>query len=162
MPGIQLISQGFVLLCLVTMLVLVDPVAALAASVVVGGAYGIILILSRKLVRRLGEMADPDLVLHVEVVGIAPDTLEIDALEVQRAAAPSFLHVRVIDRSVSDVGAGPELPRDTVAGKFIEDLASRIRAAEAKGDAAAAEQGRQVLRLGRRLLLDDPDRVTLA
>ena len=40
-------------------------------------------------------------------------------------------------------------------------MKSRIAAAEAKGDAAAAEQARQILRLGRRLLLDDPDHVTL-
>jgi len=115
-----------------------------------------------EMVQQLRGLADPDLILHVSIDGIAPDTLEIDSDEVERALAPSFLHVRVRDRSVTEMAAGPDLPEDTVAGRFIADLESRIRAAEAVGDADAAEQGRQVLRLGRRLLLDDPDHVTLA
>jgi exonuclease SbcD len=115
-----------------------------------------------EMVQQLRGLADPDLILHVSIDGIAPDTLEIDTDEVERALAPSFLHVRVRDRSVTEMAIGPELPQDTVAGRFIADLESRIRAAESAGDADAAEQGRQVLRLGRRLLLDDPDHVTLA
>jgi hypothetical protein len=63
---------------------------------------------------------------------------------------------------VAELPAGLDLPGDTVAGRFILDIGSRLREAEARGDAAAAEQARQVLRLGRRLLLDDPDHVTLA
>lgn len=115
-----------------------------------------------EMVQQLRGLADPDLILHVSIDGIAPDTLEIDTDDVERALAPSFLHVRVRDRSVTEMAIGPELPQDTVAGRFIADLESRIRAAESAGDADAAEQGRQVLRLGRRLLLDDPDHVTLA
>ncbi len=115
-----------------------------------------------EMVQQLRGLADPDLILHVSIDGIAPDTLEIDTDDVERALAPSFLHVRVRDRSVTEMATGPELPQDTVAGRFIADLESRIRAAESAGDADAAEQGRQVLRLGRRLLLDDPDHVTLA
>jgi len=115
-----------------------------------------------EMVQQLRGLADPDLILHVSIDGIAPDTLEIDADDVERALAPSFLHVRVRDRSVTEMATGPELPQDTVAGRFIADLESRIGAAESAGDADAAEQARQVLRLGRRLLLDDPDHVTLA
>ncbi len=115
-----------------------------------------------EMVQQLSGLADPDLILHVSIDGIALDTLEIDTDEVERALAPSFLHVRVRDRSVTEMAAGPDLPEDTVAGRFIADLESRIRAAESVGDVDAAEQGRQVLRLGRRLLLDDPDHVTLA
>jgi len=114
-----------------------------------------------ELVQRLTELADPDLILRVSIDGIAPDTLEIDPDEVERTLAPSFLHVRVRDRSVTELVEGPDLPEDTVAGKFVADMQSRIGAAVAKGDADAAEQSRQILRLGRRLLLDDPDRVTL-
>jgi len=114
-----------------------------------------------ELVQRLAELADSDLILRATIDGIAPDTLEIDADEVERALAPSFLHVRVRDRSVTEVSEGPVLPEDTVAGKFVADMESRIRAAEARGSADAAEQSRQILRLGRRLLLDDPDHVTL-
>jgi DNA repair exonuclease SbcCD nuclease subunit len=115
-----------------------------------------------ELVQQMSSLSDPDLILHVSIDGIAPDTLEIDADEAERLLAPSFLHVRVRDRSATEMAAGPNLPEDTVAGKFILDLESRIGVAEAEGDAAAAEQARQILRLGRRLLLDEPDHVTLA
>jgi len=110
---------------------------------------------------RLSELADPDLVLHVWLDGIAPDTLEIDIDELERTLAPSFLHVRIRDRSVVEIGSDAELPADTVAGRFVADVRARIATAEAKGDEESAEQARQVLRLGRRLLLDDPDHVTL-
>jgi DNA repair exonuclease SbcCD nuclease subunit len=114
------------------------------------------------LIARIEESADPDLVLAVEVVGIAPDQLEIVPEEVERRLAPAFLHLRVSDRSVGDLGGGPTLPEDTVAGRFIADLEARIREADAAADAAAAEDARAVLRLGRRMLLEDPDHVTLA
>jgi len=92
---------------------------------------------------------------------VAPDTLEIDADEVERVLAPSFLHVRVHDRATTQVQPGPDLPTDTVAGKFMLDVASRLRTAESTGDAGTAEQARQILRLGRRLLTADPDHVRL-
>jgi hypothetical protein len=76
--------------------------------------------------------------------------------------AGSFLQLRVVDRSVGELPGGPALPTDTVAGRFIADLEARISMAEQADDAAAAEDARQVLRLGRRLLLEDPDHVTLA
>ena len=107
------------------------------------------------------ELADPDVVLQVSIEGIAPASLEIDTDEVERGLASRFLHVRVRDRSVTELSEGPALPEDTVAGKFVLDLRSRISAAEATADPVAAEQARQVLRLGRRLLLEDPDHVTL-
>ncbi len=113
------------------------------------------------LAAQLRELADPDLVLAVTIDGVAPDTLEIDAEELERDLTRDFLHIRVRDRSATELADGPDLPDDTVAGKFVHDMESRIGAAEATGDAAAAEQARQILRLGRRLLLDDPDRVTL-
>lgn len=114
------------------------------------------------LIRRLREMADGDLVLRVEIVGIAPDRLEVDPETVERELGPAFLHVRVHDRSVTELLAGPDLPEDTVAGRFIADLEARVQAAEASGDGAAETQAREILRLGRRLLLDDPSHVTLA
>jgi DNA repair exonuclease SbcCD nuclease subunit len=108
-----------------------------------------------ELVRRLRELSDPDVVLQATISGSAPETLEIDTDEVEQMLAPAFLHIRVRDRSETQVGPGTVLPRDSVAGKFALDMASRLRAAEAKGDAAAAEQARQILRLGKRLLSAD-------
>lgn len=113
------------------------------------------------LVQRLSESADGDAVLQVSIEGIAPDTLELDTAEIEHMLAPSFLHVRVRDHSATELAEGPALPQDTVAGKFVADIESRIHAADASRDAEAAEQARQILRLGRRLLLDDPDHVTL-
>jgi hypothetical protein len=115
-----------------------------------------------ELERRIAERADPDLILVATVDGIAPDSLEILPDEIERRLAGSFLQLRVIDRSVAELPVGLDLPADTVAGRFILDVASRLEEAETRGDGAAAEQARQVLRLGRRLLLDDPDHVTLA
>ncbi len=114
-----------------------------------------------ELLERLRELADPDLVLQATIDGIAPDTLEIDSDEIERSLASSFLHVRVRDRSATEITGGPNLSADTVAGKFVAELESRIREAEVEADPASAEQARQILRLGRRLLLDDPDHVTL-
>jgi DNA repair exonuclease SbcCD nuclease subunit len=114
------------------------------------------------LVRRLSGLADPDLILVVNIAGVARDSLEIDAEQVQRALGASFLHVRVRDRCVTELTGGPPLPLDTVAGRFIADLETRLADAQARGDAEAGELAGQVLRLGRRLLLDDPDHVTLA
>jgi exonuclease SbcD len=59
-----------------------------------------------EMVQHLRGLADPDLILHVSIDGIAPDTLEIDTDDVERALAPSFLHVRVRDRSVTEMAIG--------------------------------------------------------
>lgn len=114
------------------------------------------------LVAQLMELRDGDLILRVSIDGIAADSLEIDAEGIERALAPAFLHVRVRDRSTTEMAAGPDLPPDTVAGRFVADMEARVRSAEEQGDTDAAELARQVLRLGRRLLLDDPDHVSLA
>jgi DNA repair protein SbcD/Mre11 len=114
-----------------------------------------------ELVRRLRELADADLVLQASIDGIASDALEFDVDDVERVLAPSFLHVRVHDRSAAGPHAGPDLPTDTVVGQFVADMQSRIRDGEARGDAENAEQARRILRLGRRLLLDDPAPVAL-
>jgi hypothetical protein len=114
------------------------------------------------LARQLAANADPDVVMRVELTGVARDGFELFPDEVERELAGSYLHLRVVDRSVNELAPPPDLPRDTVAGRFVADMEERIRAAEASGDADAAEHAREVSRLGRRLLLDDASRVTLA
>ena len=88
---------------------------------------------------------------------------KLENVEVVTEPGPDVLalHVRVQDRSAVALPEGPALPEDTVAGRFVADLASRIGAADDRGDAVATEEAREILRLGRRLLLDDPDHVTL-
>ena len=113
------------------------------------------------LIVRLREFSDDDLILRVEIAGIAPDTLEIDTATIEQQLAPSFLHVRVRDASIAEVDSAESPPEDTVAGRFIADIEQRIRDAEGAGEESEAEQARAILRLGRQLLLDDPDRVTL-
>lgn len=114
-----------------------------------------------ELARRLGEMADPDVVLDVRLTGVASDGLEIDLEEVTRQLGEAFLKVRVRDQSVAALPDGPLPPADTIAGAFIRDLEARIADAERAGRAEEATETREILRLGR-LLLDDPQRVTLA
>jgi exonuclease SbcD len=114
-----------------------------------------------QLIERLREFADDDLILRVEIAGIAPDSLEVDVAAIEQELAPSFLHVRVRDGSIAAVDSAEAPPEDTVAGRFIAVIEQRIRDAEGAGEEAEAEQARSILRLGRQLLLDDPDRVTL-
>ena len=113
------------------------------------------------LVRQLSAQADPDVVMRVVLTGVSRDGFELFPDEVERELSDAFLHLRVDDRSVNELEPPPDLPRDTVAGRFVADMEERIRAAEASGDVAAVEHAREVSRLGRRLLLDDASRVTL-
>ncbi len=113
------------------------------------------------LVRRLRQLGDPDLVLDARVVGVAPDTFDLNEEEVRAQLSGSFLGLRLRSRWVAALPEGPLPPADTIAGAFIVNLEARIAAAETSGDAEGAAESREALRLGR-LLLDDPTRVTLA
>jgi DNA repair protein SbcD/Mre11 len=104
------------------------------------------------LVASLARRADPDLVLDVRLGGVRPDELDLFADEVEASLAPSFLKVRVRDRSLPALTEGPLPSADTIAGAFIRDLESRILAQEAAGDEAGAADLRDALRLGRLLL----------
>jgi len=55
LPALQLVSQGVVILFLVTMLVIVDVWLALTVSVVLGGAYGLIYWKARRYLGQIGE-----------------------------------------------------------------------------------------------------------
>jgi DNA repair exonuclease SbcCD nuclease subunit len=104
------------------------------------------------LVTSLLKSASPDLVLDVRVVGVRPDDLDLVIEEVEAALAPSFLKVRVRDRSLAALPEGPIPSADTIAGAFIRDLEARIAQQEAAGDVAEASELRDALRLGRLLL----------
>jgi DNA repair exonuclease SbcCD nuclease subunit len=112
------------------------------------------------LVRRLGELADPDLVLDVRLVGVTPDTLDLHLDEVAQQLEGSFLRLRIVDQSMAALPEGDRPPPDTIAGAFVRTLETRIAKQEASGDADGAAELREALRLGR-LLLDDPQRVAL-
>ena len=61
---------------------------------------------SRPSSRRSPRRADPDLVLDVRLVGVRRDDLDLDIDEVEARLAPSFLKVRVRDRSIPALTAG--------------------------------------------------------
>lgn len=113
------------------------------------------------LVSLLLERADPDLVLDVRLVGVAPEGLDLHEDEIDRELAPAFLKFRLRNVSVPATPEEPLPPVDTIAGAFIRELQGRIAAAESTGATDLEAEHREALRLGR-LLLDDPQRVTLA
>jgi DNA repair exonuclease SbcCD nuclease subunit len=112
------------------------------------------------LCRRLAEHAHPDLVLDVRLTGVQPDTLDLDRDEVEQRLRPSFFGFRLRDDSIAALPEGPAPPPDTIAGAFTLDLQTRIAAAEATGADDVAAEHREALHL-LRVLLDDPQRVTL-
>jgi DNA repair protein SbcD/Mre11 len=104
------------------------------------------------LVSKLGERADQDLVLDVEIIGVKPDELDVHVDEVETELADRFLKVRVRDRSVAPLPEGPVVSADTVLGAFIRDREGQIAEAEARDDEATSNELRDSLRLGRLLL----------
>ena len=112
------------------------------------------------LTEQLRELANPDLVLDVRLVGVTPDNLDLHLDEVEQQLAGSFLRVRITDASKAALPEGERPPADTIAGAFVRTLETRIAKHEAAGETEAATDLREALRLGR-LLLDDPQRVAL-
>jgi DNA repair exonuclease SbcCD nuclease subunit len=124
------------------------------------------------LIEALAAKASPDLVLDVRLIGVRPETLDLDLDEIEAQLADRFLRIRVRDRSTAPLTDGPLPPPDTVLGAFIRGLEGRIAeteaattvsgpAAAADGPAAAADgdldeggaaELRDALRLGRLLL----------
>jgi ABC-type multidrug transport system fused ATPase/permease subunit len=57
MPAIKIMAQAVSLLCLVSLLFIVNPVVAFSATVLIGGLYALIFVFVRKLLTRLGQKA---------------------------------------------------------------------------------------------------------
>ena len=113
-----------------------------------------------ELAARLGELANPDLVLDMRLVGVTPDSLDLHLDEIEAQLAGSFLRLRIVDASKAALPEGERPPADTIAGAFVRTLETRIAKHEAAGETEAATELREALRVGR-LLLDDPQRVAL-
>jgi len=113
-----------------------------------------------ELVRQLRALADPDLVLDVKLLGVAADALDLNTDEVERQMRDAFFGFRIRDTSIAALPEGPLPPPDTIAGVFTRDLQTRIAAADTAGAEDVAAEHREALRL-LRVLLDDPQRVTL-
>ncbi len=111
------------------------------------------------LIARVRALGDPDLVADVRIVGIRPDQLDLDLDEVARALAPSFLAVRVRDRSVTPLPPADEVPGpDTILGALVREVEARIAAIEATSPAdparaAEAAELRDALLIARHLLV---------
>ncbi|MGZ6260549.1 MAG: metallophosphoesterase family protein [Candidatus Limnocylindrales bacterium] len=112
------------------------------------------------IVERIRRHADPDLVIDVRLVGIEPDSLDLNEDEVERQLAGAFLRHRFRNEAAPAPVAEALPPPDTIPGAFMRDLEERIAQAESSGQADQAAELREALRLGR-ILLDDPSRVTL-
>jgi DNA repair exonuclease SbcCD nuclease subunit len=107
------------------------------------------------LVEKLRAAADPDVVLDVRLIGVRPDTLDVEPLEVEEALRGSFLRVRVRDATRPALTEGALPPAETIAGAFIRNVEGRIADLEASGDDPAQREAaelRDALRLGRLLL----------
>jgi exonuclease SbcD len=114
-----------------------------------------------QLEQELRERADTDKVLDVRLRGVKPDDLDLHVDELEKQLQGSFLRLRVRDSSVASLPETPLAPPDTILGAFARDFGSRIVEHEERGDIERAAELREALRLGI-LLLDDPQRVTLA
>ena len=93
--------------------------------------------------------------LDIRLIGVRPDSLDLEPLEVEDALKGSFLRVRVRDVSQPALSEGALPPAETIAGAFIRNVEGRIADLEASGEKLAereAHELRDVLRLGRLLL----------
>jgi hypothetical protein len=104
------------------------------------------------LVKMLAARADPDLVLDVRLGGDWPDDVEADPEAAETDLADRFLRLRIRNVGRPTLTTGPLPPADTIAGAFLRDLEARIAEAESVGGEETADELREALRLGRRLL----------
>jgi DNA repair exonuclease SbcCD nuclease subunit len=114
-----------------------------------------------ELERLLKGKASPDGVLDVRLVGVKADGLDLNVDELERQLQGSFMRLRIRDSSMISLPDAPLAPEDTILGALARDFGARIVDHESRGDTERAAELREALRLGI-LLLDDPQRVTLA
>ncbi len=113
------------------------------------------------LAQQLEELADPDLVLDVRIVGVRSGDLDLNVDELARQLDGTFLRLRLRDASVVGLPDGAAAPPDTILGALTRDFRARIDYHETRGDRERAAELLEALRLGV-ALLDDPSRITLA
>lgn len=113
-----------------------------------------------ELARRVGDLADPDLVLDVRLVGLRNDKLDLNIDELSAQLAAKFMRLRIRDASIVPMAATSIAPADTILGAFTRDLRARIAEQESTGTPERSAELREALRLGI-TLLDEPQRVNL-
>jgi hypothetical protein len=96
--------------------------------------------------------AGADLILEVRLTGAWPDALEADPEALEAGLRSRFLGLRVRSEASPVLNGAAAPPAETVAGAFVRDLEARI-ATPVAGDLPADEL-REALRLGRRLLIE--------
>jgi hypothetical protein len=96
--------------------------------------------------------AGADLILDVRLTGAWPDSLEADPDALQASLRGRFLNLRIRNEASPVLSGAAAPPPETVGGAFVRDLEARI-ATPVEGDPPADEL-REALRLGRRLLLE--------
>jgi DNA repair exonuclease SbcCD nuclease subunit len=114
-----------------------------------------------ELERILRARGDADKVLDLRLVGVKPDSLDLNVDELERQLDGAFMRLRIRDSSAVSLPDAPLPPADTILGAFARDFGARIVDHENRDDQERAAELREALRLGV-LLLDDPQRVTLA
>jgi DNA repair protein SbcD/Mre11 len=114
-----------------------------------------------QLEQTLRDRADTNKVLDVRLRGVKPNELDLHVDELEKQLQGAFLRLRVRDSSVAAMPEMALAPADTILGAFARAFGERIAAHEQSGDVERAGELREALRLGI-LLLDDPQRVTLA
>jgi len=98
------------------------------------------------LVVRLAERADPDLLLRVELTGLAAPGVLIDAEEARTRAADSFFALRVEDASHPALGALDEaqLENRLTLGRFVDLAREHIDSATDERERRVAERALQL------------------
>jgi ABC-type multidrug transport system fused ATPase/permease subunit len=113
LPAMRLVAHLVSLTLLLGLLIVVDPVVALSAALVVGGTYGVIFLLARRLLGRLGQaLMVANAARHRSVTEAFGGLKELKLLGLEEAYRQRFAtHSRVIARAGYRSQIIGELPR---------------------------------------------------